>query len=98
MSYNKLHKTQQETRGHSAAVASVLFQRGGGATDVVNKFGSYIYWGDAANFFEWEFRTRLRVKSGGTDPEKFAEVMSKVIDGLRGDAFVIAKEIGLDRI
>ena len=96
MSYSKLHQNFGEPRGTSSAVASVLFTRGGDRHEVT-KSGSYIYNGDAANFHEWEFRTRLRVKTGGTDPERYADVMSKVVDGLRGDAFIIAKEVGLDR-
>ena len=41
-----------------------------------------------------EFRTRLRVKA--KKDEFYAEAMSKVVDGLRGDTFVIAQEVGLD--
>jgi hypothetical protein len=63
------------------------------------KSGSYVYHGEAANYHEWEFRTRLRLRAAGKDdPEKYAEAMSKVVEGLRGDAFIIAKEVGLDRI
>jgi len=29
---------------------------------------------------------------------KYAEAMSKVVDGLRGDAFIVAKEVGLNKI
>ena len=60
------------------------------------KSGSYIYYGDAASFHEWEFRTRLRVK--GKKEEYYAEAMSKVVDGLRGDAFVIAQQVGLENL
>jgi hypothetical protein len=64
----------------------------------ITKSGSYIYYGTANDFHEWEFRTRLRVKASGQDDERYAAVMSQVIDGPRGDAFIIAKELGLDRI
>ena len=97
MSYSRLTQNLAEPRGTSSAVASVLFTRGGDHHQVT-KSGSYIYHGDAANFHEWEFRTRLRVKTAGTDPERYAEVMSKVVNGLRGDAFTIAKEVGLERL
>ena len=97
MSYSRLTQNLAEPRGTSSAVASVLFTRGGDHHQVT-KSGSYIYHGDAANFHEWEFRTRLRVKTAGTDPDRYAEVMSKVIDGLRGDAFIIAKEVGLEQL
>ena len=36
--------------------------------------------------------------SGEEDPAKYAEAMSKVVDGLRGEAFVVAKELGLETI
>ena len=78
-------------------MASVLFSRGGDHHQVT-KSGSYIYNGGAADFHEWEFRTRLRVKTAGKDPEKYADVMSRVVDGLRGEAFIIAKEVGLERL
>ena len=64
----------------------------------MTKSGSYIYWGDAAHFHEWVFRTELRARAAGTDPVKYAEVMSKIVDGLRGEAFIAAKDIGVDRL
>ena len=97
MSYSRLTQNFTEPRGTSSAVASVLFSRGVDRHEVT-KSGSYIYHGDAASFHEWEFRTRLRVKTAGIDPERYADAMSKVVDGLRGDAFIIAKEVGLDRL
>ena len=54
--------------------------------------GSYIFNGDAASFHEWGFRTRLRLKGCvGKDVGRYVEAMSKVIDGLRGDALTIAQ-------
>ena len=97
MSYSRLTQVLAEPRGTSSAVASVLFSRGGDHHQVT-KSGSYIYHGEAANFHEWEFRTRLRVRTAGNDPEKYADAMSRVVDGLRGDAFIIAKEVGLERL
>ena len=97
MSYSRLSQTWAEPRGTSSAVASVLFSRGGDHHQVT-KSGSYIYHGDASAFHEWEFRTRLRVKTAGTDSEKYVDAMSRVVDGLRGDAFIIAKEVGLERL
>ena len=86
-----------EPRGTSSAVASVLFSRGNDQHQVT-KSGSYIFNGSASDFHEWEFRTRLRVKAAGTDEDKYAEAMSKVVDGLRGDAFITAKEVGLENL
>ena len=64
----------------------------------MTKSGSYIYWGDAANFHEWVFRTELRAKTAGSDPTKYAEIMSKIVDGLRGEALIAAKEIGVEKL
>ena len=48
------------------------------------------------NYYEWEFRTKLRVanKKG----EHYYEAVSKIVDGLRGDAFVVAQEVGLEAL
>ena len=97
MSYSRLAQSHHEPLGTSSAVASVLFTRGGEGHQVT-KSGSYIYWGDAANFHEWVFRTELRARAAGTDPTKYAEVMSRIVDGLRGEAFIAAKDIGVDRL
>ena len=97
MSYSRLAQLHAEPLGTSSAVASVLFSRGG-VGHQVTKSGSYIYHGEPADFHEWEFRTELRVKAAGTDPTQYAEVMSRVVDGLRGEAFITAKEIGTDRL
>ena len=97
MSYSRLAQLHAEPLGTSSAVASVLFTRGGVGPQVT-KSGSYIYHGDAAHFHEWEFRTRLRVKAAGSEPDKYADAMSRVVDGLRGESFIIAKEVGLERL
>ena len=55
-----------------------------------------MYHGDAGSFHEWEFRTQLRVK--GKKEEFYVEAVSKVVDGLRGDAFVVAQEVGLENL
>ena len=97
MMYTRLKQNFSEPQGHSSAVASVLYSRGGDKHEVT-KSGSYIYYGDASQYHEWEFRTRLRVKAAGDEEHRYAEAMSKVVDGLRGDAFIIAKEVGLEQI
>ena len=58
--------------------------------------GAYIYYGDAASFREWEFRTRLRI--AGKTGDQYIEAMSKVCDGLRGDAFVAEQEVGFNNL
>ena len=97
MAYSRLTQIHSEPRGTSSAVASVLFSRDGDGHQLT-KSGSYIYHGDAAHFHEWEFRTRLRVKAAGSEPDKYADAMSRVVDGLRGESFIIAKEVGLERL
>ena len=97
MMFSRQKRAFDEPQGHSSAVASVLYSRGGGNTEVT-KSGSYIYHGDASQYHQWEFRTRLRVKAAGNEEGRYAEAMSKVVDGLRGDAFIVAKEVGLESL
>ena len=80
----------------ASPVSSVLHLRGAAGNHAETRTGAYIYNGDAASFHEWEFRTRLRTacKSG----DQFFEAMSKVCDGLHGDAFVAAQEVGFDNL
>ena len=90
--------TRYEPMGTSSAVTSVLHTGGMRNNIEVTKAGSYIYRGDASNFHEWEFRTRLRLKAAGDDEGRYAEQMSKVVDGLQGDAFTTARELGLEKL
>ena len=88
-------RSYAERVGSSSAVSSVLFARGE-SFHQETKLGSYVYWGDASNYHEWEFRTRLRVH--GKEEHFYTEAVSKVVDGLRGDAFVCAQSVGLDTL
>ena len=47
------------------SVAGLRFQRYSGSTTAPQetRSGSYIYSGDPANFHDWEFRTRMRLRS-----------------------------------
>ena len=67
-----------ETHGYSAAISSLLHAPTTAYSET--KQGSYIYTGDAANFHEWQFRTKLRFM--GVKDSSYAEQMSKVVDGL----------------
>ena len=80
----------------SSAVSSVLYLRDAAGNHAETRSGAYIYYGDATSFHGWEFRTRLRI-AGKTD-DQYNEAMSKVCDGLRGDAFVAAQEVGFDNL
>ena len=59
-----------EPMGTRSAIASVLYARGTGNNIEVTKSGSYIYYGDASNFHEWEFRTKLHLKAAGDDKDR----------------------------
>ena len=76
----------------SSAVSSMLYLRDAAGNHAETRTGADIYYGDAASFREWEFRTRLRI--AGKTGDQYDEAMSKVCDGLRGDAFVAAQEVG----
>ncbi len=70
----------------SSAVSSVIFHP---ATRVEEtRQGNTIYRGDASSFHEWEFRAKLKV-AGKTD-HALTEAVSKIVDGLRDDAFTVA--------
>ena len=77
----------------SSAVSSVLYLRDAAGNHAEPRTGAYIYCGDAASLHEKKFRTRLRIAKSG---DQYIEAMSKVCDGLRGDALVAAQEVGFD--
>ena len=74
----------------------MLHLRDAAGNDAETRAGAYIYNGDAASFHEWDFRTRLRIASKTGD--QYIEAMSKVCDGLGGDALVAAQEVGIDNL
>ena len=78
-------------------MASLLFSRGTDKHEIT-KSGSYIYENQASNYHEWEFRTKLKMKAAGQEQDRYAEAMSKVLDGLRGESFIVAKELGLEKL
>ena len=67
---------------------------------VDNKSGMFIYDGKPANFHEWEFRTMAKYMgliAAGKDDD--ARVLgSKVLEGLRDDAYLVARHFGLDAL
>ena len=76
--------------------SSVSGHRDAAEIHAETRVGAYIYYGDAASFHEWEFRTRLYI--AGKSGDQYIEWMSKVCAGLRGDAFVVAQEAGFDNL
>ena len=96
MAYSRLSNPLTEQRGQSSAVTSVLFDRGTADGLQETKSGGYVYKGDASHYHEWEFRTRLRLQ--GKNDQWYAQAMSAVVDGLRGEAFITAQELGLNAL
>ena len=88
-------RTERPT-GNSSAVTAVLFSRGNDTLHQETKQGSYIYSGEAGKFHEWEFRTRLR--SRGKRGDFYIDAVSRITEGLRGDAFIVAQEVGLEQL
>ena len=60
------------------------------------KTGLPIFDGSAAKFHDWEFRTQVKYKAAKKEDQ--AKVMADIIEGLRGDASDIAKDIGVDKL
>lgn len=83
-----------EPRVHSSAVRRVLCSNCGRFEETKN--GSYVYSVDAGTFHQLEFRTRFRCRGKGSEHD--VEAVSKVADGIRGDAFIVAREVGLDNL
>ena len=54
------------------------------------------YSGDPTEFYSWEFRARARI--AGTKPEERSLVTARLVEGLVGDAFQVARDIGLDKL
>ena len=76
----------------SSAVSSVLYLRDAAGNHAETRTGACVDYGDASSFHEWEFLTRLRIACKLV----IIGAMSKVCDGLRGDAFVAAQEVGFN--
>ena len=78
-----------------SAVSSVLFAQGKTFYQETET-DSFVYWGGAGDYHEWELRTRLRMRDKrGKD---YTEEVFKVVDGLQGDAFTTAQELGLEEL
>ena len=56
------------------------------------KSGVFPYSGLPSQFHEWEFRTLM--KYDGTKDEDKPQLASKIVEGLRDEAFDIAKDLG----
>ena len=78
------------------------------AAPIETKSGSYIYDGSVAHFHEWEFRTEMRMtaalasngngKGDGDNQDKVAAAVNRTVEGLIGDAFDMAMDIGKETL
>ena len=74
------------------AVASLKYDYSGDVLET--KGGMYIYDGTPGRFYEWQFRTRIRWEA--TEHEDKQKTMSKIVDSLRGEAALIAMDVGME--
>ena len=61
-----------------------------------NRGGCIIYSGDATKFHEWEFKTRMRVKTAKAEDR--LKGVQEIVDSLRGEAASIAMDLGTDAL
>ena len=79
------------------ALASLRYRKDGDGTNTYDiKHGSYMFDGSASEFHEWQFRVQMKLAA--TEDKDRASVSAKIVDGLRGDAFAIAMDIGSTQI
>ena len=60
------------------------------------KSGVYIYNGNPGDYHEWEFRTQAR--HAGTKDDDKPYIGPRVLEGLRDDAYLVAKDFGLESL
>ena len=60
------------------------------------KRGAFIYDGSASTFHEFEFRAMMRLQKA--KPADRLAVAAKIVEGLRGDAFAIARGVGMTEL
>ena len=97
MAYRNLYAGPEHAQSNCSAVSSVLYAVHGQHGLQETRHGSCKYDGSPSLYHEWVFRVSLKVYKG-YDKEKYAESMSKIMDGLTGIVFVVAQEIGLDAL
>ena len=55
-----------------------------------------MYDGAPTRFYEWEFRTNIRMKA--TNDDDINKTMSQIVESLRGEAAMIAMDVGLTEL
>jgi len=78
------------------AISSLRYAGHGRGNPETTQKGEVIFRGSATEFHDWEFRTMLRYKS--TDDKDIPKTVARIVDALRGDAFQIAQDIGIDAL
>ena len=81
MAYRNLYAGPENSHGNSSAVSPALYAAHGQSGLQETRSGSYKYDGNPSHFHEWVFRIQLKVYKG-LDKEKYAESMSRIMDGL----------------
>ena len=79
------------------AIAALRFKPEANLDPLETKGGSYIYDGSVARFHEWEFRTMARI-CRLTEADELRKGTNRDIEGLRGDAFDLAMDIGRGKL
>jgi hypothetical protein len=80
------------------ALASLRYRKESGEASRIAdpRHAAYNYDGSAADFFDWQFQVEMRLASM-KEADRVA-VAAKIIDGLRGEACIIAMEIGSETL
>lgn len=78
----------------ASVVWSMLFARHDRHLAPMTKAGNFIYHGDGLHFCQWEFGTSLRM-TGAQSMEDTMNAINNSVDGLSGDAFTAAQEVGI---
>ena len=55
-----------------------------------------VYSGEPTEYYNWEFRAKARI--AGTKKEERPLVTARLVEGLQGDAFQVARDIGLSKL
>ena len=76
------------------AMASLRFDANTSVQETKN--GAFIDDGNATRFHEWEFRTEMRCRSCKT--EDLPKAMNSIIESLRGEAALVAMDIGIEKL
>ena len=92
---NRSHDDRAEPAVACSAIASLIFNRAETGALTTTKSGAFVFSGEAARYHEWEFRTKILLM---VPAEKRLEQVPKIIEGLRGDAYIVAEQLGIDTL